>query len=193
MLAQNDLRNAKVAEFETDAPENIWHPEFKQEQVDRMKNHLQAAIGPSLVSDQFQLYEPSQLYEPLHQEVPFATSSSQSIREQPPQPVYDHFAYQQPANSFQSQFQQPADIQPSQSYEISGHPFPSVQHVQPQDSGVPIADHRALEFPENYFPDAGTKMVPQIFDFPSVGTKVAPPRQEQQSRSSRAPPSLQLA
>ena len=60
MLAQDELKKSKFAEFETDAPDNIWHPEFKQEQLDLQKKQLQAmivAIAPP---------ESQQLYAPIH-------------------------------------------------------------------------------------------------------------------------------
>ena len=57
-IAQDELRNSKFAEFETDAPDNIWHPEFKQEQLDKMKKELQAAIDASAPPEQ--LFAPVQ-------------------------------------------------------------------------------------------------------------------------------------
>jgi hypothetical protein len=182
-IAQDELRNSKFAEFETDAPDNIWHPEFKQEQIDKMKKEFQAAIDASA--------PPEQLFAPVqYPEVPVASSLLQSIPEyQLPQPVYDHVQYQQHDFPFQPQFEQPAGMMAYQDNGFSRQQFQSMDHnaqlQHPSAIGHLSTDHPLGHPPLFEFPSAGKIMIQRQFDLPPAGTKAPPTRQEQQGSDSR--------
>ena len=187
-IAQDELRNSKFAEFETDAPDNIWHPEYKQEQLDKAKKELQAAIDASA--------PPEQLLAPMHYpEDLAATSSLQSIPEyQLPQPIYDHVQHQQQDFSFQSQLEQPAGMLAHQDNGFSTQSFQSMDYAQPQDQsviGYPSTDHPLGHPPALEFPSAGKIMIQRQYDLPPAGTKAPPTRQDQQGSDSRVLAPLQ--
>jgi hypothetical protein len=191
MLAQDELKKSKFAEFETDAPDNIWHPEFKQEQLELQKKQLQAMIGAIAPPESQQLYAPIHFPE---------VSPLQSIAEyQLPQADYnlshDHSQLQQYDAPFQSQLQQPAGIPSSQESVFSGQQFETLGQSQLQSSLVDnqnVANPHANSAPELIFlPPAGKKMLPRQLDLPAAGSKPLPSRQDQQGSSSRMLASLQ--
>jgi hypothetical protein len=188
MLAQDELKNSKFAEFETDAPDNIWHPEFKQEQFDLQKKQLQAMMSASAPPESQQLNAPIYLPE---------LSPLQSIAEyQLPQ---DHTQLQQndaPFAPFQSNLQQPAGIPVNlQDSVFSREQLDSLGQSQVQDSlvdGQNFTNPHANSAPELVFlPPAGKKMLPWQLDLPAAGTKPLPSRQNPQGSSSRVLASLQ--
>jgi hypothetical protein len=192
MLAQDELRSARFAEFETDAPDNIWHPEFKQEQLDLQKKQLQAMISASAppVSEQ------------LHYENPVTMPLLPSIPEyQMPQPIYDYAQHPQQNFAFTSQLQQPSGMLASQDNMFVRQDFQPFEQIQPQDSYVnvqPAAHPRAaLSGPEIIVPIAGqmsaSQQLQQLLDMPAAGTKTVPVAQVNQSSHSRVLAPLQSA
>jgi hypothetical protein len=196
MLAQDELRSARFAEFETDAPDNIWHPEFKQEQLDLQKKQLQAMISASAppVSEQLQV--------PVGYENPVTMPLLPSIPEyQMPLPIYDYAQHPQQNFAFASQLQQPSGMLASQDNVFARQEFQSFEQAQPQDSFVnlqPVADPRAgLNGPEIMVPIAGqmsaSQQLQQLLDMPAAGTKTVPVAQVNQSSHSRVLGPLQSA
>ena len=191
MLAQDELKKSKFAEFETDAPDNIWHPEFKQEQLDLQKKQLQAMIGAIAPP------ESQQLYAPIH--FPEVSPLQRIAEYQLPQVDYnltqDHSQLQQYDAPFQAHLQQPAGIPSGQESVFSGQQFESLGQSQLQSSLVDsqnVTNPHANSAPELIFlPPAGKKMLPRQLDLPSAGTKPLPSRQDQQGSSSRMLASLQ--
>jgi hypothetical protein len=197
MIAQDELRNAKFAEFETDAPDNIWHPEFKQEQLDLQKKQLQAMISASAPPDSQQQFVPEH-----YPQIPLAMSSLQSIPEdQLPQPIYDQSQYLQDDLPFMSQLQPSAAMLASQEDFLSRQQFQFEDQAQQHGPSVnihPGADHRvAVDGPEIVFPAAGKISIPQqlqeIWDMPAAGTKTVPSLPVKEGSSSRVPAPMQSA
>ena len=189
MLAQDELRNSKFAEFETDAPENIWHPEFKQEQLELKKKQLQDAIVASAPPQS----EP--LYAPIHYpEIPAMMSSLQSIPEyQPPHSIVDNAQYQQQDFPFHSQLQQAVGVPTGPDDILFRQQFQSMEQAQPQEFRVNDHPSSLVEVPALSFPAAGKKMIPQQLDLPAAGTKTLAGRQVDQDSKSRVLASQQPA
>jgi hypothetical protein len=195
MLAQEELRHAKFAEYETDAPDNIWHPEFKQEQLDLMKQQLQAMVSASAPPNSEQLHAPMN-----HPEIPM-TASLQSIPEyELPQPIYDYTQYPQHEFPFQSQLQQPPGMPVSLDSSISRQQFQFVDQAQLHD---PLVDGQASTDPRVgvdihgiVSPSAAmsaSQQLLKVLNMPAAGTKTVPVLQVHQGSSSRAPAPLQSA
>jgi hypothetical protein len=182
MLAQDELRNSKFAEFETDAPDNIWHPEFKQEQLDLKKARLlEAAISASAPPQSEPLYAP--IY---HPEIPVTMSSLQSIPEyQLPQPIADQVQHQQEKFPFHSQYQQSFGVPENHDHVASGQQFQSIQQDVPQPLRFNEPPSSEFEIPAFSFPAAGKKTVPQQFELPAAGTKTLTSRHVEQESKSR--------
>jgi hypothetical protein len=174
MLAQDELRNSKFAEFETDAPDNIWHPEVKQEQLELRKKQLQDAIVASAPPQS----EP--LYAPIHYpEIPAMMSSLQSIPEyQPPHSIVDNAQYQQQDFPFHSQLQQAVGDPTGQDDILFRQQFPSMDQAQPQEFRVNDHPSSLVEVPAFSFPAAGKKMIPQQLELPAAGKKMIPQQLE---------------
>jgi hypothetical protein len=181
MFAQDELKNSKFAEYESDAPDNIWHPEFKQEQLNLKKAKLLEAIGSSAP------YQSEPIYAPIyHPEIPVTTTTLQSIPEyQPSQPIVGQHQYQQEGMPFHSQLQQAVDVPQGHDNIVSRQQFQSMLQAQPQEYRVNDQASSVVEIPAISFPAAGTKMLPQQLELPAAGTKTLSSRHLDQDSKSR--------